>query len=84
MALPLKQIRAVDPRRHDLDQHFVRSWAGSLNLSQFEHVRRAGFPCDDDSHVPQRAISQRTGRLGSGCSPRRERAKCAGRGRIVD
>ena len=70
MALPLQQIGAVDARRRDLDQHLVRSRAGGLDLSQFEHVRRARFAGDDGFHAPQRAIAQRTGRLGSGCSPR--------------
>ena len=69
MPLPLEQISTVDARRRDLDQHLVRSWAGGIDLSQFEHIRRAGFPCNDRFHAPQRAIACGLGRLGSGCSP---------------
>jgi hypothetical protein len=57
--LSLQQIATVDARRRDLDQHLIGARAGGLDLSEFEHVRRTGFPGNDGFHAPQRATGRR-------------------------
>ena len=70
VALPLQQIGSVDARGGDLDQYLVRPRAGGVDLAELQHLRGPRFAGNYRFHSPQRAIPTRTGRLGSGCSPR--------------